>query len=102
MRTRLARVLRACTAQSLLQRAQVDGRIPAIEILVGSQAVRAAIRRGNLQDLPAIMTRCRGLGMQTTDLALSSLLSRGLVTADEALLHATCRDAVLPRVPAAR
>ncbi|MFY9345882.1 MAG: ATPase, T2SS/T4P/T4SS family, partial [Planctomycetota bacterium] len=94
LRTRLARVLRACTAQSLLQRAQVDGRIPAIEILVGSQAVRAAIRRGNLQDLPAIMTRCRGLGMQTTDLALRSLLSRGLVTADEALLHATCRDAV--------
>jgi hypothetical protein len=35
--------------------------------------------------------------MQTTDIALRSLLSRHLVTQDEALLHASHRDEVLAR-----
>jgi Tfp pilus assembly ATPase PilU len=43
------------------------------------------------------MQRCRGLGMQTTDIALRSLLSRHLVTQDEALLHASSRGEVFAR-----
>jgi twitching motility protein PilT len=99
LRTRLARALRGCTAQSLLHRSHRQGRIPVVEILVSNHAVRAAIRRGNLAELPTIMQRCRGLGMQTTDIALRSLLGRHLVTADEAMLHATSRDEVLARLP---
>lgn len=102
LRTRLARALRGCTAQSLLHRTHRVGRIPVVEILVGSPAVRAAIRRGNLQELPVIMQRCRGLGMQTTDIALRALLARHSVTIEEALMHATNRDDVLGRMPAAQ
>lgn len=99
MRTRLSRALRGVTAQSLLHRSHKDGRVPVVEVLVASPAVRTAIRSGRLQDLANIMRRCRGLGMQTTDIALRGLLSRHAVTEEEALLHANNRDEVLTRHP---
>lgn len=99
MRARLARSLRGVMAQSLLNRSHKGGRVPVVEILVASPAVRAAIRTGRLRDLPAIMRRCRGLGMQTTDAALRGLLNQHLVLEEEALLHATNRDEVLTRHP---
>lgn len=99
MRTRLARALRGVTAQSLLHRSHKGGRVPVVEVLVASTAVRAAIRTGRLQDLNSIMRRCRGLGMQTTDIALRGLLNRHVVTEEEALLHASNRDEVLTRHP---
>jgi len=98
LRTRLSRALRGATAQSLLHRSHRVGRIPVVEVLVCNPVVRAAIRKGALQELPAIMQRCRGLGMQTTDISLRSLLGRHLVTQDEAMLHASNRDEVLARV----
>ncbi len=101
LRTRLSRALRGCIAQSLLHRSHKAGRVPVVEVLIGNAAVRAAIRKGALQELPQIMQRCRGLGMQTTDIALRSLLGRHLVTQDEALLHASSREEVLARTPAA-
>ena len=100
LRTRLARALRGVTAQSLLHRSHTPGRLPVVEILVNSQAVRTALRAGRLQELPAIMQRCRSLGMQTMDNALRSLLGQHLVTQDEALLHAVDRDEVLAKSPA--
>ncbi len=99
LRVRLSRVLRGALAQSLLQRSHRAGRVAVVEILVANPAARAAIRNGNLQDLHAIMQRCRGLGMQTSDIALRALLARHLVTQEEALLHATDRDEVLARGP---
>ena len=85
LRTRVARALRGAMAQSLLHRSHRAGRVPVVEVLVGSPAVRGVIRKGSLQDLATIMQRCRSLGMQTTDVSLRSLLSRHLVTQDEAL-----------------
>lgn len=97
LRTRLSRVLRVATAQSLLHRSHKSGRVPTVEVLVGSPAVRTVLRKGSLADLPTIMQRCRGLGMQTTDVSLRTLLARHLVTQEEALLHASDREDVLAR-----
>ncbi len=97
VRARLASALRAVASQTLLQRSHHKGRVPLVEILINNSAVRTAVRAGQLQDLPAIMQRCRGLGMQTTDLALRGLLARHLITQDEALYHAVDRDQVLAR-----
>ena len=99
LRTRLARVLRGAIAQSLLHRSHRSGRVPVVEVLVGSGPVRSMIRKGSLQELQPIMQRCRSLGMQTVDVSLRSLLARHLVTQEEALLHANDRDEVLARVP---
>ena len=99
--TRLSRVLRGATAQSLLQRSHRAGRVAVVEILIQHQAARTAIRDGDLLELNAIMQRCRGLGMQTADLALRALLAHHQITQEEALLHATHRDEVFARGPVA-
>jgi twitching motility protein PilT len=99
LRVRLSRALRGAMAQSLLQRSHRVGRVAVVEILVANPAARTAIRNGSLKDLQGIMHRCRGLGMQTADIALRALLARHLVTQEEALLHATDRDEVLARGP---
>ncbi len=99
LRTRLSRVLRGVLCQSLLPRSHRAGRVAVVEVLVGNPAARAAIRAGNLQELPTIMQRCRSLGMQTSDIALRGLLGRHLVSQEAALLHATDRDEVLGRTP---
>lgn len=97
LRARLARILRAATAQSLVPRSHRAGRVAVVEVLVATGAVRDAIRSGRFDELPAIVARCRGLGMQTADLALRTLLARHQITPDEALLHAGDRDEVLAR-----
>ncbi|MFO1076944.1 MAG: ATPase, T2SS/T4P/T4SS family [Planctomycetota bacterium] len=83
LRTRLARALRGVTAQCLVQRSHRAGRIAAVEILLATPAVRNVIRSGELQELTAIMNRCRGLGMQTIDGAMRVLHAAHLVPADE-------------------
>src|SRR5215510_2610735 len=100
-RTRLAAALRAVTAQTLLPCAHQQGRVPMVEILINNSAVRATLRQGNYHELPAIMNRCRGLGMQTSDVALRSLLARHLISPEEAVQHAINRDQVLTRGSAA-
>jgi twitching motility protein PilU len=65
-----------------------------VEILINNDAARNAIRLGADKDLPAIMARCCGLGMQTYDLALRQLLARHVIAQEEAIQHATSREAV--------
>lgn len=94
MRVRLSQVLRAVMSQTLVKRSQTKGRVPLIEILINNQAVRQIIRTGAFQDLPAIMEKSRGLGMQSIDQGLRGLVTRNLISVDEALYHATNREAV--------
>lgn len=96
-RTRLATSLRALAAQTLLPRAHNQGRVALVEILLNNASVRLAIRNGQAQELPDIMARCRGLGMQTTDIALRNLLAKHLITPEEALHHASNRELLQAR-----
>ncbi|GDY02711.1 twitching motility protein PilT [Planctomycetota bacterium] len=88
-RHRLANALRAITSQTLLPLAHRTGRVPMVEVMINNNAVRKAIDEAAFLEIPAIMERCRGLGMQTADLALSDLLAHHLITPEEALQHAT-------------
>jgi twitching motility protein PilT len=97
IRARFAAAMRAVTAQTLLPSAHHQGRVPMVEVLIENSAVQAALREGRADDLPAIMHRCRGLGMQTVDSALRGLLARHLVTPEEAMQHAVHRDQVMTR-----
>ena len=95
LRRRLAGVLRALISQTLVRRRHGRGRVPLLEILLRNDAVCRAIRRGRHDELPGLMARGRGLGMQTSDMALRALVQRNLVSADEARWHAHDRDQVL-------
>ncbi len=97
---RLSSVLRVLVSQTLLQRAHSQGRVPVLEILINNQAVTKAIGSRNFQELPKIMERSRGLGMQTVDQGLKDLLGCNLIALDEALYHATDREWIYQRVRA--
>jgi twitching motility protein PilT len=60
------------------------GRIAALEIMVGTTAVRNLIREGKIHQIPGTMQVSKKDGMQTMDMALVDIVARGLVTKDEA------------------
>ncbi len=90
----MALALRATIAQTLLNQSDSRGKVPLLEILVNSPAVARIIRGGNLEDLHDTMLRGRGLGTQTLDAGLRDLISRSLITNDEALIYAADLEAV--------
>jgi twitching motility protein PilT len=83
VRAQLSETLEAVLTQTLLKK-KSGGRIAAVEIMVGTTAVRNLIREGKLHQIPGIMQASQKDGMQTMDMALVDLATRGLVTKAEA------------------
>src|SRR5574342_1353447 len=83
IRTQLSEALEAVITQTLLKK-KTGGRVAALEIMVGTNAVRNLIREAKLHQIPGIMQASKKDGMQTMDTALVDLVTRGLVTRQEA------------------
>jgi twitching motility protein PilT len=83
IRTMFAESIQAVITQSLLKR-RSGGRVAALEILLGTPAVRNLIRENKVHQIPSAMQTGGAVGMQTLDMALVDLVNRGLVTAEEA------------------
>ncbi len=83
IRTQLAESLEAVLTQTLLKK-RATGRVAAVEIMLGTTAVRNLIREGKLHQIPGVMQASQRDGMQTMDMALVDLASRGIVTKGEA------------------
>jgi twitching motility protein PilT len=92
VRRRLADSLRAIVSQRLLSR--LDGsRIPAVEVLIGTAAVRDAILQGEVQQtILRLMQEGDAYGMQTFDQHLTKLVKEGTV-AYEAAKHVASNPA---------
>ena len=56
----------------------------AVEIMIGTTAVRNLIREAKVHQLPGTMQVSQKDGMQTMDMALIDLANRGVVTKEEA------------------
>lgn len=89
----LAGVIEGVMCQRLLPRVR-GGRVAAIEILVGTDAIRNMIREGKTHQIPAFMDAGSKYGMQTMDKALVELYRRNQVTKDVALQNAKKLDEV--------
>ncbi len=87
----LATALNAVISLRLIPRSDRPGRIPAVEILMNTPAVRDQIRDMtkslNIPDL--IREGTVQYGMQTFDQALMSLYQQGIISYDNALFYAT-------------
>lgn len=83
IRTQLAESLEGVLTQTLLKK-RAGGRVAAVEIMIGTTAVRNLIREGKLHQIPGIMQASQREGMQTMDMALTDLATRGVVTKGEA------------------
>jgi twitching motility protein PilT len=80
--------LRGIVSQQLVPRADGNGRVLAMELLVNTPAVANCIREGKTFMLPGIMQIGKALGMITMDDSLKDLYAAGLVTAEDALFRA--------------
>jgi twitching motility protein PilT len=78
-----AESIQAVLTQTLLRK-RAGGRIAALEILIGTPAVRNLIRENKIHQIPSSMQTGQSVGMQTLDMALIELVGKGLVTRDEA------------------
>jgi twitching motility protein PilT len=87
----LASVLRGIISQRLIPRADGDGMVPAVEVLVSTGRVREYIaEKERLRDLRDVIAQGHtAYGMQTFDQSLMSLLQNSLITREEALLNAS-------------
>jgi twitching motility protein PilT len=83
IRAQFAESIEAVITQTLCKK-KGGGRVPALEILTGTTAVRNLIREGKIHQIPGTMQVSQKDGMQTMDMALISLVNRGLVTQEEA------------------
>jgi twitching motility protein PilT len=88
IRAQFAESIEAVITQTLLKK-KGGGRIAALEIMTGTTAVRNLIREGKIHQIPGTMQVSQKDGMQTMDMALQSLVSRGLVTKEEAQSKST-------------
>lgn len=80
IRVQLAAVLEGILSQQLLPRADRQGRVAAIEVMVATPAVRNLIREGKTHQLPTVIQTNLKLGMQTMDKAIMDLVQKGLVS----------------------
>ncbi|MCB0339627.1 MAG: type IV pilus twitching motility protein PilT [Bdellovibrionales bacterium] len=84
IRAMLSESLQAVITQTLCRKSG-GGRVAALEILIGTTAVRNLIREGKIHQIPSVMQTSQGVGMQTLDMHLLDLVARGLVEKNEAL-----------------
>ena len=91
IRLQMAAVLKGIISQRLVPRADGQGRVPSVEVMVTTETVRACIEDKDktkmLKDV--ISSGTAQYGMQTFDQSLYFLLRQGLITEEEALLRAT-------------
>ena len=83
IRAQFAESIEAVITQTLLKK-KGGGRVAALEIMTGTTAVRNLVREGKIHQIPGTMQVSQKDGMQTMDMALQNLVSRGLVSKEEA------------------
>src|SRR5919109_2011345 len=83
IRAQFAESIEAVLTQTLLKK-KGGGREAALEIMTGTTAIRNLIREGKIHQVPGTMQVSQKDGMQTMDMALTNLVTRGLVTREEA------------------
>jgi len=85
IRIQLASTLEAVVAQQLLPKRDVEGRIAAFEVMIGTSAVRNLIRENKLHQAESAMETGAKDGMITMDKALQNLYQKNLISRKAAL-----------------
>ncbi len=90
IRAQLSFVLEGIVTQSLVPRADGQGRVPAVEIMVPNAAIRNLIREDKLHQVYSQMQIGQGrTGMQTMNQCLAALYIKRLISLEEAVGHSS-------------
>ena len=98
VRTMLSTSLRGVVSQQLLRKAEGNGRVAALEILINNPAVANLIREGKTFQIPTVMQTGKKEGMMTLDQHLMELMRRKVIFAEEAFRNAVVKDSFMPYV----
>ncbi|MDA8338174.1 MAG: type IV pilus twitching motility protein PilT [Nitrospiraceae bacterium] len=91
IRIQLASVLKGVISQRLVPKADMKGRVPAVEVLIATATAKSCILEPEkTMSIRDVIAQGKNLyGMQTFDQSLFDLLQAGLITYDEAMRQAT-------------
>lgn len=84
VRAMFSESIQAIVTQTLCKKVG-GGRVAALEILLGSNAVRNLIREGKIHQIPSVMQTQQSSGMQTLEMHLKQLHERGVIDRDTAI-----------------
>ena len=84
--------LSAIVCQQLVPMTDGSGRVPAVEVLKATYAVRNHIRRGNLDRVYNELLGGQSRGMTSMEQSLAELVRAGVITADEARVRSSRLD----------
>ena len=92
VQARLASLMIAAICQTLVVKADGSGRMPAVEIMLASPAVKNLIRDGKIYQLPNAIRTSHEMGMLSMDEALADLYFKRIITAETAFAHCSDRE----------
>jgi len=84
--------LKAIFSQRLIPLADGTGRVPALEVMVVTPRIKDLIRRGETDKIKSAIETGEGDGMHTFDQHIYELYNEGLISLEDALLHADSRN----------
>lgn len=90
VKVQLAGVLEGIISQQLIQTVSKKGRVPALEIMLATPAIRNLIREGKTHQIQSSIQTGASLGMETMDKALVNLYNDGLISKENVLKY--CMD----------
>ena len=100
VRAMFSESIQAIITQTLCKKVG-GGRVAALEILMGTTAVRNLIREGKIHQIPGVMQTSQNVGMQTLEMHLRELVDKGLITRETAI-EKTSNPTMFDEVDAAR
>jgi twitching motility protein PilT len=89
VRAQFAESINAIISQVLLKRRDGRGLVPALEIMIGTPAVRNLIRESKVAQLPSAIQTGQKFGMVSLDQMLKDLVSRNIVDKEQCLYLAS-------------
>ncbi|UCD93541.1 MAG: PilT/PilU family type 4a pilus ATPase [Candidatus Zixiibacteriota bacterium] len=93
IRLLLAGTLKAIVCQRLLKRGDMPGRVPAIEILVSTGAIRECLMtQEKTTSIPDLVEQGEQYGMMSFDQSIMKLYRSGLISFEEAMTQCTNPD----------
>jgi len=90
--------IRAMVSQRLIPREKTEGRIAAMEIMLGTPLISDLIFRGEVAKIKEVMARSNRLGMKTFDQALFDLFEARQISYEEALRNADSKNELRLRI----
>ncbi len=91
VRNQLSNMLQGIIAQSLVPRSDRKARVAAVEVMLGTDAVKNHIRSNKIPQMETVMHGSTQLGMQTLTESLAKLYKTGQISYETALEYSNDR-----------